>query len=246
MTRFTKRIKINKINKILNVNKPAGISSYDVVRKVKRVLDFKKVGHGGTLDPFASGVLLVLIGRGATRQMENILTKPKKYQAVLKLGQKTDTGDIEGKIVAESDVPAITKADLVKAAAEFTGEYLQLPPQFSAKKVNGKPAYKYARKGIKVNLKPKKVDIYQLKIEQFSDDELIFDVDCSSGTYIRVLGEELAQTLGTVGHLTKLTRGAIGEYTLENSVSFDNIPEALQELKQEILTQFQKEVNING
>lgn len=227
----------------MNVNKPVGISSYDVIRKVKHLLHYKKVGHAGTLDPFAQGVLIVLIGRGATKQMDDFLKKSKCYRAVLKLGEKTDTGDKDGEIISRSKVPELSFDKVKKNGESFLGEYLQTPPQYSAKKVNGKPAYKYARKGIKVALTPKKVFINEIKIEAISHHELIFSVDCSSGTYIRVLGEELAEKLGTVGHLTQLTRLSVGEYHLENAASFDQLEEALAEEIKLIETQTEKSTN---
>ena len=239
--RFIKRTIIEAIAKILNVNKPVGITSYDVVRRVKRFLDFKKIGHGGTLDPFADGVLLILIGRGATKQMDELLKMGKTYRAVLQMGEKTDTADTEGEIIAKANIPAIDDDILDKIREEFIGEYLQTPPQYSAKKVNGKPAYKYARKGIKVELKAKKVNIYELTIEKINDNQLEFVVTCSSGTYVRVLGEEIAEKLGTVGHLVKLTRESIGQYNLENAVDLDAISEALGEEKKFL----QAEVEIN-
>ena len=226
-----KRMKIEAIDKILNVNKPVDITSYDVVRRVKKFLNFKKVGHGGTLDPFADGVLLILIGRGATKQMERLLKMEKTYRAILQLGEKTETADTEGDIITKVEVPVIDEEMVRSVAEEFIGEYLQTPPQYSAKKVNGKPAYKYARKGVKVDLKAKKVNIYNLTINIKSDDQLEFVVTCSSGTYIRVLGEEIAEKLGTLGHLIKLTRESIGDYTLENAVNLDAISDALDEEK---------------
>ena len=204
-------------------------------------MNFKKVGHGGTLDPFANGVLLVLIGRGATKQMDELLKMGKTYRAVLKLGEKTDTADTEGDIIFKSDIPSIDIEILHKISKEFIGEYLQTPPQYSAKKVNGKPAYKYARQGIKVELKAKKVNIYELTIDKINNNQLEFVVTCSSGTYVRVLGEEIAEKLGTVGHLIKLTRESIGEYTLENAANLDAIPEALDEEKKFL----QAEVAVN-
>ncbi len=238
-------MKIKTISKILNVNKPVGITSYDVVRKVKKVLNFKKVGHGGTLDPFADGVLIILIGRESTKQMNDILTKSKVYKAVLKLGVKTDTGDNEGEIILNSEIPVISLNIIKTIENKFIGEYLQTPPQYSAKKVNGKPAYKYARKGIKVELKAKQVHINNLKIDNVSDNEMTFTVNCSSGTYIRVLGEEIAEELGTVGHLTKLTRQSIGEYNLDNATDFEELDKALENEIKILELQNQEEMNTN-
>ena len=227
----------------MSVNKPVGKSSYDVVRRVKKILDFKKVGHGGTLDPFADGVLIILIGRGATRQMNEILQKSKIYRAVLVLGNQRDTGDIEGQVVKEMKIPEISDEMLKKTADKFVGVYEQMPPQYSAKKVNGRPAYKYARKGIKVELKPKKVEIYKLVLKKIDDNKIEIQVECSSGTYIRVLGEEIAETFGTVGYLEQLTRESIGEYTLANAADFDQLDQALTDEKRILMNT--EEVSIN-
>ncbi len=227
----------------MSVNKPVGKSSYDVVRRVKKILDFKKVGHGGTLDPFADGVLIILIGRGATRQMNEILQKSKIYRAVLVLGNQRDTGDIEGQVVKEMKIPEISDEMLKKTADKFVGVYEQMPPQYSAKKVNGRPAYKYARKGIKVELKPKKVEIYKLVLKKIDDNKIEIQVECSSGTYIRVLGEEIAETFGTVGYLEQLTRESIGEYTLANAADFDQLDKALTDEKRILMNT--EEVSIN-
>ncbi len=220
-----------------------GKSSYDVVRRVKKILNFKKVGHGGTLDPFADGVLIILIGRGATKRMNEILQKSKTYRAVLVLGEQRDTGDIEGKTVKEAGIPEITGDVLKRTAERFIGEYDQMPPQFSAKKVNGRPAYKYARKGIKVDLQPKKVQIHNLDLKKTDDEKLEILVECSSGTYIRVLGEDISKALGTVGYLEQLTRESIGEYTLANAIEYDDLDSALTDEKR--ILKSTEEVSVN-
>jgi tRNA pseudouridine55 synthase len=243
--KFIKRKTIETIAKILNVNKSVGISSYDVVRKVKKVLNFKKVGHAGTLDPFADGVLIILIGRGATKKMDEILTKSKTYKAVLKLGVKTESGDKEGKIIQETDVKSFTSYDLEMIVNKFVGVQKQMPPQYSAKKVNGKPAYKYARKGIKVELTAKEVTIHSLIFDDIKNNEIVFSVTCSSGTYIRVLGEDIAEELGTVGHLTALTRISIGEYNIKDAVVMDEIENALRHEKNTLELQKQEELSVN-
>ncbi len=218
-----------QISKILNVYKPIGITSYDVVRKVKKTLDFKKVGHGGTLDPFADGVLIILIGRGATKRMNEILSTSKSYEAILELGQKTDTGDHTGTVSQTSDIKEINIDQIKKVVEKFTGEISQVPPQYSAKKVNGQPAYKIARKGLEVKLKPTNITIYDLHIDLLGTDKIKITVTCSSGTYIRVLGEEIAETLGMVGHLSSLTRTRIGDYNIEDSVKLENLESALSQ-----------------
>lgn len=187
------------------------------------------------MDPFADGVLLILIGRGATRQMETLLKLKKSYRALLQLGSKTESADTEGDVIETREIPVIDDLLLQQVSKFFVGEYLQTPPQHSAKKVRGRPAYKYVRKGESVELKPKKVQIYNLDIEKKKDDVLEFWVTCSSGTYIRVLGEEIAEKLGTVGYLTELTRESIGPYNLENAVQLTELPIVLQEEKKYLI-----------
>jgi len=214
---------------ILNVHKPIGMTSYDVIRQVKRLIRRTKVGHGGTLDPFAEGVLLVLIGR-ATKRMSALLKHKKCYQATLKLGEATESGDNTAAVTQVAKVPLISSELLKRVEAQFTGEIKQIPPQYSAKKVNGKPAYKYARAGKTVELRPVTVNIYDLKLTKRADDLLNLHVCCSSGTYIRVLGEDIARALGTCGHLTALVRTAIGEYRLADSIKVKDLSQNLTEL----------------
>jgi len=229
---------------ILPVNKPAGISSYDVVRKTKKILNFRKIGHGGTLDPFAQGLLLILIGRGATRRMDALLSHSKTYQSVLKLGVATDTGDKTGKIVNQRPVPEISEKQLWNIEHDFSGEISQIPPQYSAKKVQGKPAYQWARQGQKVTLKPVQITIDHLSLRGLKPDLIRIKVTCSSGTYIRVLGEDIAKELGTVGHLQSLERTRIGDYHLNKAVLFEHLEDALQDIKEELAIH-QEEVNVN-
>lgn len=213
---------------IINVYKPSGITSYDVVRRVKKIIDNKKVGHGGTLDPFATGVLLILIGN-STRMMNEILHFQKSYEAILLLGKSTSTGDNTGEIIKTMALPKISQSILDKVADQFIGEIAQIPPAFSAKRVNGVRSYKLARKGVKVSHKPKRVKIEKLELNYISKNMIKINVTCSSGTYIRTLGEDIAKDLGTVGHLTSLVRTRIGDYTIDNAVPFDNLSEVLKE-----------------
>ena len=211
---------------ILNVNKPAGLTSYDVVRKVKRMIKGVKIGHGGTLDPFADGVLLILIGK-ATKQMPDLLKYRKRYHASLKLGAATETGDNTAPVTTKADIPQLSEIMLRQIEKDFSGEITQTPPQYSAKKVNGRPAYKYAREGKTVDLKPIKIKIHDLKLTPVKEDLLELDVTCSSGTYIRALGEDIAKALGTCGHLIGLTRTAIGKYRLKDSKELEKLPELI-------------------
>jgi len=219
--------KVGLENKILNVYKPPGLTSYDVVRFVKRLTGIKKVGHGGTLDPFAEGVLLVMTGR-ATKKMNELLKYPKVYEAILQLGCSTDTGDPEGKVVEECSIPDIDESLLKNVENEFTGEIIQRPPKYSAKKIDGIPAYKYVRKGIEVNLASRKVNIYKIELRKLGTDRIFMLVECSSGTYIRRLGEDIAKCLGTCGYLVFLRRTKIGPYKVEDAITLDELRESYE------------------
>lgn len=214
----------NLPDQILNVCKPVGISSYDVVRQVKRLIPGVKIGHGGTLDPFAEGVLLILIGK-ATRRMPDLLKYKKSYRALLKLGAATETGDHTAAVRMTGAVPDISDEKLNAIEQEFTGDITQIPPRYSAKKIRGKPAYKYAREGRAVQLKPVDVRIYDLRLDLVEEDIITISVTCSSGTYIRVLGEDIARALGTCGHLISLRRTAVGEYHIGDCIEFDKLQE---------------------
>ncbi len=211
-------------DRILNVYKPVGITSYDVVRKIKKITGLKKVGHGGTLDPFAEGVLLILTGK-ATKRMTEILKYSKSYEATLRLGESTPTGDNTSDFIKVLEVPNFTQLDLDKVGKRFLGEIEQVPHRYSAKKIKGQPAYKLARKGIKFSLTPVLIRIYELKLVSVDSHTIEIYVTCSRGTYIRVLGEDIAKALGTVGHLTTLKRIRIGKYSSEDSVSLDKLEE---------------------
>jgi len=215
---------------ILNVNKPVGLTSYDVVRKIKRLIPGVKVGHGGTLDPFAEGVLLLLIGK-ATKQMSSLLKNQKSYKALLKLGAATATGDNTSPVNLTAAVPEIDGELIQQLERQFTGKITQIPPLYSAKKVNGRPAYKYAREGKEVQLKPVTITIYDLKLEIAEPNLLKMNVTCSSGTYIRVLGEDIAKAIGSCGYLIALQRIAIGNYRIEDSNEIEKLPDVLSGLK---------------
>ena len=209
------------LNGILVVNKEAGLTSHDVVAKVKKVLG-ERVGHTGTLDPNATGVLPLLIGKG-TGLAKYLINHDKTYIATLKLGEKTDTADSEGNVIEAKAVKEISKEKVEEVLISFLGKQEQIPPMYSAIKVNGKKLYEYARKGEKVNLKPRQIEIYSIKLIELIGLEIIFEVSCSKGTYIRSLCEDIAEKLGTVGYMKALKRTVVGEFNIENSVKIDEI-----------------------
>lgn len=187
------------MNGVIVINKPKGYTSHDIVNVVRKKLNTKKVGHTGTLDPDATGVLPILIGT-ATKISKYLIEHKKTYIATVKLGYKTDTGDASGKVIKEDKhFQKIDKKDIENALNTFLGKREQVPPMYSAIKVNGKKLYEYAREGKKVEVKPREIEIYDICLEEYNNnDEISFKVNCSKGTYIRTLCESVAEKLGTI------------------------------------------------
>ena len=213
------------MNGIIIIDKPKNCTSHDIVRKAKRIFD-QKVGHTGTLDPNATGVLPLLIGKG-TQIAKYIINHDKTYEAVLKLGEKTDTADIEGKILETKEVPkeSLQNEKVKEVLKSFIGKQEQIPPIYSAIKVKGKKLYEYARKGVKVEIQPRQIEIYDIElinIEQ-QNKTIKFKVKCSKGTYIRTLCEDIAKKLDTVGYMKELNRTQVGEFEIENSITIDEL-----------------------
>ncbi|MBT3216385.1 MAG: tRNA pseudouridine(55) synthase TruB [Candidatus Marinimicrobia bacterium] len=203
---------------ILNLYKPIGWTSFDVVKKVRGITRVKKVGHGGTLDPFAEGVLLIGTGKD-TKSLTEISAQSKSYTATLTLGSSTDSLDLTGNILEKNLVPQLTDNDIAEVLTEFLADQEQIPPMYSAKKIDGVRLYKLARKNISVERKPVPIHISQIQLEKFVSPNITFNVHCSKGTYIRVLGADIAEKLGTSGHLTYLQRRSVGNYLVEDSLS---------------------------
>lgn len=212
------------INGIINVYKPQNISSNSVVIKIKKILNMKKVGHTGTLDPLACGVLPICIG-SATKVSEYFLEKDKTYKVKLKFGILTDTYDFEGKIIKQDFNFKINEKDVLDVLNKFVGEYEQIPPSFSAIKINGKRAYDLARKGIEFEIKSRKVKIHYIKDVEFAYDECSFKVKCSKGTYIRSLCKDIGEALNTYATMTFLERVESGQFTKETSIDFYSLDE---------------------
>ena len=206
---------------VLLVDKPSGMTSHDVVDAIRRRFFKKKVGHAGTLDPFATGLLVILLG-SFTKKSIQFSGYDKEYEAVLKLGVATDTCDIEGKILEEKEINDVTKEKIEKAFGEFSGEIQQIPPMFSAKKIKGKKLYELARKGIELTREPKTVWIRKIEIRDFSVPLVSFYVKCSKGTYIRQLADDIGKRLKCGAHLVSLKRTAIGPFELAKSVALND------------------------
>ena len=210
---------------IINIDKPIGWTSFDVVKKVKNITQHKKVGHGGTLDPFASGVLVLGTDKD-TKKLSSITNSDKSYIAELQLGKSTNTLDTEGDIIEEGIVPDLNEEKIVKVLDAFLGTQKQRPPMFSAKKHKGVRLYKLARKKIEVHRDEVYITINDISLVSLLSNKIIFNVDCSKGTYLRVLGSDIAKSLGTIGYLTNLKRTRVGDFSIEDSLSIDKFSES--------------------
>lgn len=209
---------------ILIINKPEGFTSQDVVSKVKKILNIKKAGHTGTLDPMATGVLPVLLGE-YTKLSKYLIEHDKTYIAKLKLGIKTSTGDIEGEVIdtKEYDKNILDKGNVEKVLNSFVGKQKQIPPMYSAIKVNGKKLYEYARNGETVEVEPRDIELYDVKLLNIYDDEIEFEVSCSKGTYIRVVCEDIAKALGTIGTMSALKRTVVDKFEINDALTFGEL-----------------------
>lgn len=185
------------MNGIIIINKPEGFTSQDVVSKTKKILNQKKAGHTGTLDPLATGVLPVLLGN-ATKLSKYLIEHDKTYIAKIHLGEKTETGDSEGKIILEKNVPELSVSKIENTLNSFLGKQMQIPPMYSAIKVNGKKLYEYARKGETTEIPKRDIEVYSISLLSSENDEIEFKVSVSKGTYVRTLCEDIAEALGTV------------------------------------------------
>lgn len=210
------------IDGIFNVLKPPGMTSHDVVGVMRRILNTKKIGHGGTLDPMAAGVLPVFVGK-ATRLLEYALEGNKAYRAVITFGAKTDTGDEEGKIIATSDIRELTKEALSVGLQSFEGMGKQIPPMYSAISYKGQKLYKLARQGLEIEREPRDICISSLKIVDYNVARLIIDVECSKGTFIRTLSEDIAEYFGMVGTMSFLLRYRVGDFYLSTACTLEDI-----------------------
>lgn len=207
---------------ILNINKSRGLTSHDVVDIVRRVSRQRRVGHSGTLDPLATGVLVVLLGK-ATRLAEYVADRPKSYLATVHFGVITDTWDAEGRVVETRDSSDLSVEVIERALARFKGAIEQVPPMYSAIKRDGQRLYHLARQGITVRRDPRWVEIYQTRVVDWCTPELVVQIDCAKGTYIRSLAHDLGQAVGTGAHLSDLTRLAVGGFLLEDAVSLASL-----------------------
>lgn len=213
------------------IDKPVGPSSFRIVQLMRRALQVKKVGHTGTLDPFASGLLIVCVGRPATRMISQLMAGDKVYEAVLRLGVETDTQDTEGNIISQKPVGLLTASDVEECLSKYRGEQLQAPPAFSAVKHKGKPLYHYARKGVMIEKEPRPIFVDELRCLSLEAEQMVIRVRCGKGTYIRTLASDIGKTLGCGAHLTALRRLENGLFKVD-----DALPGAMLENKEEART----------
>ena len=221
---------------IILIDKPKEYTSHDVVAIIKKISK-EKVGHTGTLDPNATGVLPLLIGK-ATGISKYLINHDKIYIATLKLGIKTDTADLEGDIIEEKEVPELSEEIVVKVLNSMIGKQTQVPPMYSAIKVNGKKLYEYARQGKTVEVKGRDIEIYDMKLVELNlkEAEVVFEILCSKGTYIRTVCENVAEKLNTVGYMKELRRIKVGEFEIQNSISIEDIKNNVKLLEEKIIS----------
>ncbi len=212
----------NDINGLLLVNKPAGPTSHDIVDFIRKKFKIKKVGHAGTLDPFADGLLIILLGK-ATKSQSEYMSKDKTYEVDVRLGLSTDTGDNKGRIISEFKGPLPRKIDIENILPDFMGELEQEAPMYSAIKFKGKPLYKFARKNISIVLPKRKIRITEVKILEYSKPILRLLINCSKGTYIRQLCLDIGAKLGCGAHAVTLKRTASGAFDLSRSISLNDL-----------------------
>ena len=206
--------------------KPINWTSFDVVKKIRSIIKIKKIGHAGTLDPFAEGILVICTGK-KTSEVETIMNQKKEYKGVIKLGCRTPTLDPESKINEYKSIKKINEKELFEVKNGFIGKIKQIPPQFSAIKHKGVPMYKYARKNIRIDLKPREINIYDFDLVKINEDSIKFIISCGRGTYIRSIARDFALKIDTLGYLTKLQRTRIGDFDINNVIKIENFEEWL-------------------
>ncbi len=218
----TQSAQLTAMDGVLNINKPSGLTSHDVVDKIRRKAKMKKVGHTGTLDPLATGVLPLCLGR-ATKIVQFLIAEDKDYEVTLQLGIITDTQDVTGEVIEELPIPSLDEAQILDVFKKFSGEIWQTPPMISAKHHKGKRLYELARQGVEVKREPCRITIYDLSLLDISLPTLNFRVTCSKGTYIRTLCHDLGKALGTGGVMSGLVRVRCGVFHLDNAVELDDL-----------------------
>jgi tRNA pseudouridine55 synthase len=225
---MTRKQKAAPLDGALVIDKPRGRTSHDVVEAVRRIVGFRQVGHLGTLDPLATGVLVLLLGR-ATRLAQFYTGRRKRYDSTFRFGFATDTYDADGTPLGPDTAPQLDRAEIERLAAARVGRFLQTPPPFSAKKIRGRPAHELARKKKPVELKPVEIEVYDFRVNEVSGSLAKFSIECAAGTYIRSLAHEMGAALGCGAHLAEIVRTAVGEFTLDQAVKLEDLERAAKE-----------------
>lgn len=233
MKKTSPKIQRRHISGVFLLNKPLGLSSNAALQKVRWLYRAQKAGHTGALDPLASGLLPICLGE-ATKFSHYLLDSTKRYQTTIHLGHSTTTGDVEGEVLLEQAVPVLSEEKITQVLEKFVGDIQQVPPMYSALKKEGRPLYELARKGIEIERESRPIHIYAIELLSFTENSISLDVTCSKGTYIRVLGEDIAQALGTYGHLTYLHRIKTGHFDLIPEYTIEYL-ESLTEQEREAL-----------
>ncbi|MEM9160831.1 MAG: tRNA pseudouridine(55) synthase TruB [Verrucomicrobiota bacterium] len=205
---------------ILLIDKPSGMTSHDVVDRVRRTLKMKRIGHAGTLDPMATGLLIILVGK-ATKLSQYLMSLDKVYSGTIKLGETTNTYDADGEVMTTKPVPELSEADVKAKMDEFVGDQYQTPPMFSAIKIKGQPLYKMARKGQEVEREPRFIRISKFDLLGYESGEISFSLSCTKGTYVRSIAQDLGEKIGCGAHLSSLRRDASDEFTTDRSVELE-------------------------
>jgi tRNA pseudouridine55 synthase len=219
---------IDPFSGILLIDKPMGPTSHDIVNRLRRNFQIKKVGHGGTLDPMATGLLIMLLGKG-TKLSDRFLGSDKTYEGTFRLGAATDSQDAQGEIISEADASGITEEQVLAEMATHLGDSMQLPPMVSAVKVNGMPLYKHARKGKTVERKTRLLHLYQFKLLRFENPDAEFVMKCTKGTYVRTICHDIGQSLGSGAHLTRLRRTRSGTLDIAQALPLDQVMKMTRE-----------------
>ncbi len=229
----------SSIEGILLIDKPQGITSHDVVDRVRHTIKLKKVGHAGTLDPMATGLLIILVGR-ATKLSQYLMGLDKTYEGTILLGQSTDSHDAEGVVTEITPVPPLSEEEVSAFIDTYLGDQYQIPPMFSAKKIDGKPLYKLARKGKTVEREPRFIRVNSFQLLRWESPEIDFTIACSKGTYVRTLANDLGQKIGCGAHLTKLSRTAIEKFHLQGATPLAQFEVmSLEEIQRMLIPSYQ-------
>ena len=234
MSSKAQKIPRRHISGVFLLNKPLGISSNAALQKVRWLYRAQKAGHTGALDPLASGLLPICLGE-ATKFSHYLLDSTKRYQTTVQLGHSTTTGDVEGEVLLEKAVPELSQDSIQQVLAQFTGDIQQVPPMYSALKKQGRPLYELARQGIEIERDARPIHIFAIELIAFNQYSLTLDITCSKGTYIRVLGEDIAKALGTYGHLTYLNRTQTGHFDLIPEYTIEHLESLTEQAREALL-----------